>query len=270
MAQQKIVISIPGYVAIPALPTRDEPVVEDEDESVDVDEFLKRGKKRRLDHLSWEEKIQRKKLKNRVAAQTSRDRKKQKMDEMESIIGDLQKENTTLKGNYLSLEKENRALREKNDSLEQQMKELRERMDRQDEAIFNTAKTTTTTTVSGSSTNKTIDLGSAASINVDPQQQGLLEDPKTAEQAMRLWRVITLCLVYKICSPATSLISANWKNLPSPCSPTLVSKWQTIAQKMEAEMPRMRAPYHQCLDKWWGPAQQSWNPKAVGGIRAEA
>ncbi|CAB3234647.1 unnamed protein product [Arctia plantaginis] len=44
------------------------------------------SRKRRLDHLSWEEKMQRKKLKNRVAAQTSRDRKKAKMDEMESRI----------------------------------------------------------------------------------------------------------------------------------------------------------------------------------------
>jgi len=44
------------------------------------------GRKRKLDHLSMDEKVQRKKLKNRVAAQTSRDRKKKQMEEMQDTI----------------------------------------------------------------------------------------------------------------------------------------------------------------------------------------
>jgi len=44
------------------------------------------GRKRKLDHLSFDEKVQRKKLKNRVAAQTSRDRKKKQMEEMQDTI----------------------------------------------------------------------------------------------------------------------------------------------------------------------------------------
>lgn len=44
------------------------------------------GRKRKLDHLTFEEKVQRKKLKNRVAAQTSRDRKKKQMEEMQDTI----------------------------------------------------------------------------------------------------------------------------------------------------------------------------------------
>lgn len=51
-----ILITIPKYVTVPKqsllpLPT----TVENS-----IDEFLLRGKKRRLDHLSWEEKFQRK------------------------------------------------------------------------------------------------------------------------------------------------------------------------------------------------------------------
>ncbi|KAI4502243.1 hypothetical protein M0802_002925 [Mischocyttarus mexicanus] len=55
-----------------------------------------RGKKRRLDHLTWEEKLQRKKLKNRVAAQTSRDRKKAKLDELEEMVRVLSQRNNVL------------------------------------------------------------------------------------------------------------------------------------------------------------------------------
>ncbi|KAK9886130.1 hypothetical protein WA026_014916 [Henosepilachna vigintioctopunctata] len=55
-----------------------------------------RAKKRRLDHLSWDEKIQRKKLKNRVAAQTSRDRKKARIDQMEKTLSELCARNDAL------------------------------------------------------------------------------------------------------------------------------------------------------------------------------
>jgi len=69
------------------------------------------GKKRRLDHLTWEEKLQRKKLKNRVAAQTSRDRKKAKMDEMDITIKRLTEENQKLKEQNEELKRDNIELR---------------------------------------------------------------------------------------------------------------------------------------------------------------
>ncbi|XP_059488173.1 X-box-binding protein 1 [Neocloeon triangulifer] len=45
-------------------------------------------RKRKIDCLSIEEKILRKKMKNRVAAQTSRDKKKAKMDELEQQLAE--------------------------------------------------------------------------------------------------------------------------------------------------------------------------------------
>lgn len=48
-------------------------------------------KRQRLTHLSAEEKLQRRKLKNRVAAQSARDRKKARMEELEASLKLLQK-----------------------------------------------------------------------------------------------------------------------------------------------------------------------------------
>lgn len=49
-------------------------------------------KRKRLDNLSAEERALRRKLKNRVAAQTARDRKKARMTELEELVAQLEKE----------------------------------------------------------------------------------------------------------------------------------------------------------------------------------
>ncbi|KAG9339629.1 hypothetical protein JZ751_023520 [Albula glossodonta] len=78
-------------------------------------------KRQRLTHLSPEEKALRRKLKNRVAAQTARDRKKAKMGELEQQVLELELENQ-------KLHIENRLLREKTDGLLTENEELRQRL----------------------------------------------------------------------------------------------------------------------------------------------
>ncbi|XP_018562260.1 LOW QUALITY PROTEIN: uncharacterized protein LOC108904264 [Anoplophora glabripennis] len=79
--------------------------------------MAQRAKKRRLDHLSWEEKVQRKKLKNRVAAQTSRDRKKAKMEQMEQALQQLFSQNEALSAECENLKVTNQRLTEENAEL---------------------------------------------------------------------------------------------------------------------------------------------------------
>uniref|UniRef100_A0A8C8ZND7 X-box-binding protein 1 n=1 Tax=Prolemur simus TaxID=1328070 RepID=A0A8C8ZND7_PROSS len=78
-------------------------------------------KRQRLTHLSPEEKALRRKLKNRVAAQTARDRKKARMSELEQQVVDLEEENQKLL-------LENQLLREKTHGLVAENQELRQRL----------------------------------------------------------------------------------------------------------------------------------------------
>ncbi|XP_066459287.1 LOW QUALITY PROTEIN: X-box-binding protein 1 [Eleutherodactylus coqui] len=78
-------------------------------------------KRQRLTHLSPEEKALRRKLKNRVAAQTARDRKKARMSELEQQVLDLEVENEKLLF-------ENKLLREKSHGLLTENQELRQRL----------------------------------------------------------------------------------------------------------------------------------------------
>lgn len=61
-----------------------------EDESKLPESPSKIRRRANLNHLSQEEKQHRRKLKNRVAAQSARDKKKLKIDEMESTIRQLE------------------------------------------------------------------------------------------------------------------------------------------------------------------------------------
>merc|ERR1712107_268304 len=62
---------------------------EDEDDEICGTPMRKRAN---LDHLSPEERLQRRKLKNRVAAQNARDKKKAQTEEMEKLIEDMRAE----------------------------------------------------------------------------------------------------------------------------------------------------------------------------------
>lgn len=105
---------------------------------------------------------QTRKLKNRVAAQTSRDRKKAKMDEMDLSIQRLSDENDQLQLHIDRLTQENGQLQKRNMQLEQDNDELREHLEKAsalidaantaDQLSFVKCETSSTTSSSTSST----------------------------------------------------------------------------------------------------------------------
>lgn len=83
------------------------------------------NRKRRLEHLSLEEKIMRKKLKNREAAQTSRDRKKARLEQLEETVKRLQEENDVLHEEVRSLKNDRESLTKENSELREELWSLR-------------------------------------------------------------------------------------------------------------------------------------------------
>lgn len=78
-------------------------------------------KRQRLDHLTADQKNQRRKLKNRVAAQTARDRKKLQMDLLESRVTSLERQNDELLQQNAFLQKQNELLSQQNALLLQRL-----------------------------------------------------------------------------------------------------------------------------------------------------
>lgn len=78
-------------------------------------------KRERLTHLSMEEKLNRRKMKNRVAAQTARDRKKDRVSKLEKAIHLLLEENSKLRSDNRQLMVENSRLRQEREQLQKEM-----------------------------------------------------------------------------------------------------------------------------------------------------
>lgn len=183
------------------------------------------SRKRRLDHLTWEEKMQRKKLKNRVAAQTSRDRKKAKMDEMEARIKQCMDMNERLVGEVEMLKAMNERLLSENAAL-------------RSEAAARTVE------------------GAPRPAESQPQQK---EGHPAAIRAARL--LLAMCLLSQTSSPTSTLknTSTPYMNLPIHFSKNLI---QTLQERLKISKSGKIESVLKEL-KWWGPQQSNWNPVKV-------
>merc|ERR1712018_1041380 len=100
-------------------------IKEEEDEE---DELAPVRKRANLDHLSPEERLMRRKLKNRVAAQNARDKKKAQCEDMEKLISQMSKERRKLAEENSRLQEFNSKLQLDNASLQEENTELKQRL----------------------------------------------------------------------------------------------------------------------------------------------
>ncbi|KAI1280834.1 X-box-binding protein 1 [Halotydeus destructor] len=162
----------------------------------DSDGLDNRPKKKRvrtnLNHMSQEDKLNRRKLKNRVAAQSARDRKKAKMDDMESHAASLSQE-------LMKLRREHEHLKRRNIQLEAENLDLKQ-------------QPTTTDRVNNSKvpqvkrdTDESVAFKSAALINASQQQkqgnltrQDSLTPPEPVEEDAFPWMMPFVCWLVAI------------------------------------------------------------------------
>ncbi|XP_057658685.1 X-box-binding protein 1 [Diorhabda carinulata] len=206
---------------------------------MEISDDTPKTKKRKLDHLTWEEKLQRKKLKNRVAAQTSRDRKKAKMEYMEQALQQLFSKNELLTAECENLKIANQKLQEEN-------RELYNRL----QSPCSSCNKAQSRSVGYETPN-----GSTESLLL---QKGRATHPAaflSKQRAVILMKIVLSYLLYPIFSTnwKRTLTLTHWNNLPKAFCKTLPKTWILQFQKLIVTQQK-------ALEKWWGKHQQNWNP----------
>lgn len=276
MAAPKISLKRP----LPPLVAEDKkPLLEEENPPV--------RKRANLDHLTPEEKLMRRKLKNRVAAQNARDKKRAKIDEMEGLIQSLQEENQMLRELNQKLSRENSQLRGGEPVMvKEEMPPSPLSLPRSPppppspptdpqqphHPVATTTVLTTATTPSPqsppppplppsspgaqSARNQPV-VVSRVSEPAAPTADVLLPKEQTREMAAGRICLFWTCLGAVLAATAATAATASGA-AGSTSSQSQRQAQQTLAS---ASSSKPRLPLKKRGSLWWGPQQRSWNPR---------
>ncbi|NXF33784.1 XBP1 protein, partial [Nyctibius bracteatus] len=205
-------------------------------------------KRQRLTHLSPEEKVLRRKLKNRVAAQSARDRKKARMTELEQQVVELEGENQKLL-------LENQLLREKTCNLALENQELRCRLgldalkteEESEPKVVKESQVDEIRLVTGSAES------AALRLRVPLQQVQAQQSP---------FLITSTWILMAVTLQTQSLISywAFWTVWTQRCFSNVLIQSQRAWKSWRKRSVEKRIPYQPPPLPLWGPHQLSWKP----------
>jgi len=213
-------------------------------------------KRRRLTHLSPDERQMRRKLKNRVAAQDARDRKKARMDELEELIAQLENENQKLRSENLSLNSRQESLSSENDNLRTRLNLPTPVAPMKAPATPMKSPTAPINTASAPPLSSHI-VAPGQSLLVKQEVRSNFESAALnfvslqKEPACAL-QISTHCLAWMMTASLICCLASCDK------SKTAVSQLRTSPQL--TAFSALKPAQHSLPPSWWGPQQQSWNP----------
>lgn len=225
-------------------------------------------KRQRLDHLTREEKIMRRKLKNRVAAQSARDRKKARMDELEEQV-------TQLQADRIALMEENRLLRQRLEECQRENQRLVERLEAKPTIQLPTPISTPTTTSSEAAPVIKVEpcsppetRASSGSVEYASLISGPLQQDQVPLRALALWmmqfgfwQLMTSVTTSSPCSKSAARTCSK-EACPSQRTSLLCLFLLLLLQRQQQQ----RSPGSRLVENgapphvWWGPHQKSWTP----------
>lgn len=185
-------------------------------------------KRQRLTYLSAEEKMTRRKLKNRVAAQTARDRKKQLMCDLEEQLAILQAQNR-------ELEAENGELRQSAVELSTENARLRERLETRTQEV---------------ATRTSSDVIAKSAVLDPPLPQEMTRTP--------VQLVANFVMFLAILS-----LTHGWGPTKSVKSSQHSQQSVTTANQSLMRMSNRLNRAARQNSEWWGRHQRSWNPSTT-------